>query len=157
MKKNLQGLPGNCNKLPGLWTTYLFGQKEFPTEFRSEIADVIKGEAIISGASQGSYWSLFRINAEEDVEVRINTMYFPEWRVFIKENSNSVEIPTYVPEEEEWGRMWIRLPEGEHLVYAQIFNTPVRTWSNIVSLISWSVLAGFLVRKKINRGLPQRP
>ena len=138
----LQQASGALDYLP-IWA------KRIPTEFRSEIADVIEGEAVISDASQGSYWSLFRINAEEDVEVRINTMYFPEWRVFIKENSNSTEIPTYVPEEEEWGRMWVELPPGEHLVYAQIFNTPVRTWSNAVSFVSWTIMLLLLLRKKL--------
>ena len=145
----LQQAGGALDYLP-VWA------KRVPTDFRSEIAEVIEGEALISDTSQGSYWLLFNIDAKKDTVIRINTFYFPDWRVFIKENSNSVEIPTYIPDEEEWGRMWIDLPAGEYIVYAQIFNTPVRTWSNIISIVSWVLLLGFIFRKKINPGLPQR-
>ena len=121
--------------------------KRVPAEFKTNVADIIEGDANIHDTSSGTYWSLFRVNAKEDVKVRINTYYFPNWRVFIKENSNSVEIPTYIPDEEKLGRMWIDLPAGEHLVYAQLFNTPVRTWSNIISLFSWVSLLGIIIWK----------
>lgn len=127
--------------------------KKVPTEFKSQIAEVVEGSGVILDSSQGSYWSLFKVKAEEDTVVRINTYYFPGWKVFVKEDSNSKEIPTFIPENEEWGRMWIKLPEGDHLVYAQLFNTPVRTWANTASLLSWIILIVFLLRKRITSDL----
>ena len=155
-EEKFSGVAWELQQAAGAMDYLPIAAKKVPTEFKSSVAEVMLGNAEIFDSSSGSYWSLFKVRADEDTIVRINTFYFPEWRVFVKENSNSVEIPIYVPEEEEWGRMWIDLPAGEHLVYAQLFNTPVRTWSNLISLFSWLILIVILVRKKLNPGLFRR-
>ena len=49
---------------------------------------------------------------------------------------------------EERGWMWIDLPKGNHLIYAQFFNTPVRTLSNIISFVSWLWLVVYFTMRK---------
>lgn len=120
-----------------------------PTGPQETLAEVMQGEGEISSAEQGTYWGLFNADiASEEALVRINIFDFPGWRVFVKEGANSEEIETFVPEEEKWGRMWVKLSKGEHLVYAQIFNTPVRTAGNLISLVSWSLLLTYPVWRR---------
>ena len=73
--------------------------------------------------------------------VRINILQFPNWKVYLDGN----EINTFIPEEEKWGRIWINIPEGHHKVDAKFTNTPIRTFSNYISLFSWLVLIYLLV------------
>lgn len=148
-EEKFSGVAWELQQAAGAMDYLPIAANKVPTEFKSDVAEVMQGSALITDSSSGSYWSLFKVRADEDTTIRINTFYFPEWRVFLKENSNSVEIPTYVPEEEEWGRIWIDLPAGENLVYVQFMNTLIRTWSNIASFLSWLLLIGVLVSKRI--------
>ncbi len=102
----------------------------------------------VSKAEQGTYWSKFNVTVvSEKAQVIVNIFDFPGWRVFI----DGIEVETFIPEDEEWGRMWIEVPKGKHLVYVQFFNTPVRTAGNVTSLVSWAGLLSYpLWRKRIN-------
>ncbi len=155
-EEKFSGVAWELQQAAGAWDYLPASAKTVPREFRSKVADVIDGKADIYDSSYGSYWTLFKIRAEEEVSVRINTFYFPEWKVFVKEDSSSKEIPTFIPQDEEWGRMWINIPQGEHLIYAQIFNTPVRTWANIFSFFSWAILVFVLLYKKVTPDLFRR-
>ena len=152
-EEKFSGVAWELQQAAGAMDYLPIAAKKVPSEFKSSVADVMSGNAQIIEPSSGSYWSLFKISADEETTIRINTYYFPGWRVFIKEGLNNVEVPVYVPEEEEFGRMWVDLPAGQHLVFTQILNTPVRTWSNIISIISWLALIGFLMRRHIILGL----
>ena len=35
------------------------------------------------------------------------------------------------------GQILINIPKGENLVYLRLLDTPVRSWANFISLISW--------------------
>ena len=125
-----------------------------PTAPQTVVAEVMEGEGAISNASQGTYWALFNANIESDEAlVRINIFDFPDWRAFIRENSNSREVEIFIPDNEAWGRIWISLPQGEHLVHAQLFNTPIRSYSNVISILSWIALIFYAVYVKNSRGL----
>jgi len=112
---------------------------------RKDLVDVMSGGVSIAGVKEGTYWALLEADSENEAVIRINTMFFPNWRVFYKEGSTSREIPVFIPDEENWGRIWINLPAGKHLVYLQLFNTPIRTYSNILSLISAAILIGLFL------------
>jgi hypothetical protein len=103
--------------------------------------EIMEGHATISGYEQGTYWAKFvtEVDGKEAV-VRINIFDFPKWRVFV-DNS---EIEKFIPDEERLGRIWIKVPSGNHLIYAQFFNTPIRTAANLISLFSWAILIWFL-------------
>jgi len=111
--------------------------KEIPNSPQVGVAEVLDGAGSITKAGQGTYWANFDVNIEsEEGWVRINIFDFPNWRVFV----DGVETESFIPEDEKLGRIHISLPKGEHLVYAQLFNTPVRKWSNLISLFSWFVV-----------------
>jgi hypothetical protein len=45
-------------------------------------------------------------------------------------------------QDDELGRMQVELTAGDHEVYFRLTDTPIRAWSNLISLLSW---ASFLV------------
>ena len=119
-----------------------------PMEAQTVVAEVISGDGIIQEGSQGTYWTKFIADVtSSQAGVRINTIYFPQWKVFI----DGQEAATSIADSEEWGRMYVNLTKGRHLIYAQIFNTRVRTIGNFISLISWVGLISFLLMKRISK------
>lgn len=113
--------------------------KTAPTESRKSIADVLDGEGEVLGGSQGTNWLRLKVLvASRDAKIRINIFQFPVWRVFV--DGQEVEQST---NEDEWGRIHILVPEGEYEVLARLYNTPVRTTGNLISLVSWVALVAF--------------
>ncbi|MGB6882106.1 MAG: hypothetical protein WBD86_02305, partial [Microgenomates group bacterium] len=122
--------------------------KEAPKEPQRVLAEIMQGEGEVAKAEQGTYWAKFNTNIEsEDSLVRINIFQFPNWKVTV----DGQEVETFVDEDEVWGRMYIRVSKGEHLVYAQLYNTAPRTIGNIISVISWAGLVTFPYWRKKRR------
>jgi len=71
------------------------------------------------------------INAQRDLIVRINTIYFPGWQASVDGqdvNINYINNPN--------GLMSFQLPEGDHKVIIKYGKTPVHLFSELISLTS---------------------
>ncbi len=113
---------------------------EKPSELPISKAEIVEGEGEITKLEQGVYWTVFNTDIlSEDAVVKINTLYFPGWKVF----ADNQELEVLIPEDEMWGRIHVEIPQGQQRIYAQLFNTPVRTAGNIVSLTSWLILFSY--------------
>jgi len=114
--------------------------KMAPRAPQTVLAEVMKGEALITEMEQGTDWAVFNTVVSSPLAVvRINIFEFPNWVIKI----DGKKVKQFMPEDEQWGRMWIEVPEGEHKIEANFTNTPIRTVSNYISLISWLGLLGF--------------
>lgn len=111
-----------------------------PKEPQKIVAEILIGEGEITNTYQQTNYAKFTLNGDKST-VRINIFKFPGWKVYIDGN----EINYSVPKEEMWGRMWIEVPEGKHLIEAKFVNTPIRTISNLISLVSWLGLGTYLM------------
>lgn len=108
-----------------------------PKEQRKTAADVVSGEAEVANKQLGTDWASFDVNVKnQEATVRVNILMFPNWKVFV----DGKETEIFIPEDEEWGRIYIKVPEGRHEVYAKLYDTPVRTAGNLISLFSWLAL-----------------
>lgn len=111
----------------------------------AEVVDPNTGELLrntkikIYNEEKGTDWFKFMVEGEDDSTVRINTFKFPVWKVKIDGNI----VNDYVPQNENWGRMWIEVPKGKHQIEGKFFNTPIRTASNYISLLSWLGLVAY--------------
>ena len=144
-REKFSGEAWRLQKAAGINDYLPITSKFAPTMAKEAIAEIISGDGIITQGNEGTYWAKFKASIDSnDAELRINTLYFPEWKVFADGQRASVSIP----EGEEWGRMYIKLGQGEHLIYLQLFNTPIRILSNIISLISWMALFGYVIVKR---------
>ena len=62
---------------------------------------------------------------------------FPGWQVKVDDQLVTHQTGSN-------GTILVDVPAGEHVVAANFTDTPIRWWSNRVSLVSWLVLAGWL-------------
>lgn len=119
-----------------------------PQKVLAEVVDIKNGDLLkdsktkITEMEQGTDWAKFNINVVGESEnIRINIFEFPTWKITL----DGKEIEQFMPEVESWGRMWVKIPSGEHKVELKFTDTPIRTVSNYVSLISWLGLGAYLM------------
>lgn len=144
-EEKFSGRAWDLQQTAGIYDYLPLAAKMAPNGPRHVLAEVMHGDGTIIQAQQGTYWGKFSALIESsNAEVRINIIDFPEWKVFV----DGDEVETFLGHEEMWGRIYINLSQGEHLVYTQLFNTPVRTVSNIISLASWGILIFVIFGKK---------
>lgn len=111
---------------------------ENPKEGQNKLTEIIDGKSAVTEENQRTNWANFKINVESNESiVRVGIFEFPNWKVFVDGKESKINIPS----SEKWGRMYVNVPKGEHLVSFKLENTPLRTVSNIISLLTW---LGFL-------------
>lgn len=118
-----------------------------PKAPKTTLGEVMQGEAVVTNEQQGTNWGEFDIVVDsETAQVRIGIFAFPNWVLTI----DGQETPNYLAADEMWGRMYIDVPQGSHHVRAQLTNTPIRTVSNWISILTWAALLSFPVwRRKV--------
>lgn len=120
--------------------------KEVPGKPSENIAQVLTGDgAIIKNEKKGTNKLVLELSAKEPTVLRINQFYFPNW--VVKVNSNRADIE-YTDNLE--GLMIIKLDKGEYKVEAILENTPIRTLSNIISLVGIFITAVLILKLNAN-------
>lgn len=138
------GLAWQLQKTAGIYDYLPLTAKENPKAGPNGLAEVVTGKGNVESATQGTNWVKFNTDLTSDSEIRINIFDFPTWKI----TEDGKEINHTIPDQEKWGRMYINLPSGSHSVYLKLQNTPIRTITNYISIISWLVLLSFPVWKK---------
>ena len=119
--------------------------KQAPQEPQRYLAEIMEGEGTVGGEWQNSNKAGFDVNVESDsATVRLGIFQFPGWRVYV----DGEKVETFVPDTEVWGRMYIQVPEGEHIVTAKLKNTWPRNLGNVVSLVTWVGLITYVYKRK---------
>jgi len=117
--------------------------KEFPVpENRNEVAwgkvAVLEGEAEIKNLALKSHQSTFNIAGKTEAEILVNTAYLPGWKVWVDGREADFAL--------EGGKIKISPLPGEHQISVRLTDTPIRTIANLISLVSWGILVGFMLR-----------
>jgi len=121
--------------------------KDDPEFAQGRLAEIYKGNGEILETSQGTNWASLKVNfPKDDGTLRVNIFDYPNWKAFVDEK----ELEVYVDQKEEFGRIYIDIPKGEHNISLKLFDTPLRKYSNIVSLIAWAGLIAFVIKRKIH-------
>lgn len=95
---------------------------------------------------RGTNWLSFTgVVATENATLRLPIFEYPKTTVRV---GGKVIDHTY---DKDLGRVIINLPKGEHKVFVQITNTPIRTFSNILTVISFLILIYILTRKNAHK------
>lgn len=116
-----------------------------PQEPQRHLAEILEGKGSVDNPKQGTNWASFNINVTSDMgKTRLGIFMFPNWKVFIDDKETNI----FVDKDERWGRMYIEVPKGEHSIYAKLYDTPVRTAGNAISLLTWIGLLGYLVARR---------
>jgi hypothetical protein len=109
-----------------------------PAEWREKI-EVEAGDVEISQAEVLSRRYRFVADVKEEGIIKINTVYYPGWRVRI----DNQEVKLKIPDEENnpYGLIKFAISEGSHQVSVFFTETPLRLTADLVSLISLAILA----------------
>ncbi len=122
-----------------------------PKDPPKSLGELMEGKATITDEKQGTNWGSFNINVDSEKSVvRIGIYQFPNWVTTL----DGKKIENYVPKTEAWGRMYIDIPKGSHMVSLRLMNTPIRTFSNTLSLVTWLGMIGYFMLK--SRGARSR-
>ena len=95
---------------------------------------------VVLSRNLGTNWQKWDLNISEQSEVSFPTFDFPNWSA--KVDGKSVMIDN----NNELGLITLQLEEGEHSIELNLKNTPLRTASNILSLVALLAIA-FYVKK----------
>ena len=104
----------------------------------------------IYGQKKGTDWLFFNLELKQPAKLTVSRLYFPNFKAF--DNGKSIPISW----EKNLGRIVLNLDKGRHQIYIKLFNTPIRSLSNIISLIAWSYLLSKLLKLKVNRLIKKR-
>lgn len=94
--------------------------------------EIIEGEGEITNPYKKSTKHSFTLNAKTDVRMIDNTQYFPGWRVFVDGKKTPIEFQ----DQNHRGRITFSVKEGFHNVKIIFGNSPTRTISNIMSVVT---------------------
>ncbi|MDO8340577.1 MAG: hypothetical protein Q7T59_01240 [Candidatus Woesebacteria bacterium] len=139
-EEKLSGVAWDMQQTAGIYDYLPIWAETAPKEPQKVVAEIVNGMGEITNTEEKTNFAKFRIETTGST-VRINIFKFPGWKVYI----DGKEVEYFVPKEETWGRMWIKVPDGKHSIEAKFVNTPIRTVSNLISLVSWLGLGAYLM------------
>lgn len=109
-----------------------------PSERPNQKVELIYGQNKIENLKNNGRQIRFTTSSTIPSIVRVNTLYYPGWQVLIDGN------PSKFSYQNEKGVMDISLQAGEHQVLVEFRETPLRAFSDIISLISLIGLIGLI-------------
>lgn len=118
----------SMDELMPLWV------KDKPANRYTSKVEIENGTGAIYGLVNKSNSISFKTVLETAGTVKINTIYFPGWKIYV--NGKEILVNFDGPD----GLMRLNMEAGNDLVSGKFTRTPVRFWSDIVSLTSLAVI-----------------
>jgi len=84
----------------------------------------------------------FTSQADQSTQFYLNQYYFPGWQ------ANLDGQPVTLQPSEDIGRIEFTLPAGQHQVEIKLAKTKLQFWSDIISLVAWLGVGGYLLNKR---------
>jgi hypothetical protein len=107
--------------------------------------EIREGKAVSQNYQVKSDSFSFDIKVDEKANVEIPIIEYPIWKVFV----DGKEYPH--DDKNHWGRLRIDLSPGEYHVSGQLYNTPIRTISNTITVLSWVFLLTLIFWPKLRK------
>ena len=116
-------------------------------KFPDASVEVISGSGKIENLKRKSNLHLYSVNAESNVRILDNTVYFPGWRAKV----DGKKVPIEFQDINQRGLITFDVPKGIHNVSVKFGESPIRLAADIISLMFvFSLFAVFIFRKKLN-------
>lgn len=90
---------------------------------------------------KGTDWWLFNLQNETPAKFTLAILSFPDFKLY--DNQQELKYET----EPELGRITINLDPGLHQIYLKLFNTPIRSIGNYISLFAWIFVIAYFTQK----------
>src|SRR3989338_5915245 len=135
-EEKFSGKAWDLQQTAGIYDYLPVGAKTAPKAPQKEVAEIVKGNASLSNEHQGTNWASFDATVMDEIAtIQINIFSFPNWQVYM----DGKKVDTFIGDD-EWGRMRLEVPSGEHKVTAKFKDTPIRKVAKFISLSSWMAL-----------------
>ena len=105
--------------------------KEPPAELATKRYQILTGDSQITDFKEGTNWISFKSDTKTHTIIRLSQYYFPDWKIFVDGKEIKVEYTN-----NSLGLMTIILGVGRHNVEGRLYDTPVRSVSNAVSVVT---------------------
>ncbi|MDO8573417.1 MAG: 6-pyruvoyl-tetrahydropterin synthase-related protein [Candidatus Daviesbacteria bacterium] len=112
--------------------------EEKPKKNINSAYEILTGDLVISNFKQGSNWFKFETDTKTHSIIRLSKIYFPVWKIFVDGKEIQIEYKN-----NSLGLMTVIIGEGLHVVEGKLFDTPIRSISNTITIVS-SILAFLL-------------
>lgn len=119
--------------------------KEPPAQLATVRYQILTGDTKIIDYKEGTNWINFKTETKTHSIVRLSQYYFPDWRVFVDGKEIKIDYKN-----NSLGLMTFILGVGKHSVDAKLYDTPIRSISNMITLIAL-LLSLFLFMSQIDR------
>ncbi len=119
-----------------------------PAELATKRYEILTGDATVYNYSEGTNWISFNALTKTHTIVRLSQYYFPDWKIYIDGVETKVDYKS-----NSLGLMTIILGEGDHKVYARLYDTQIRLISNWLSIAGFTILAALYITsfKRVRR------
>ena len=92
----------------------------------------------IVDSEKGTNWQTWQVTAHSDTKVELPIFDFPGWQVKVDGRSS------FIDNNNELGLISVSVPEGVHKIEARLYDTNIRLFSNILSVVSILGIIPFL-------------
>lgn len=113
--------------------------KEPPAELATSRYEILTGDSRIYDFKEGTNWISFKAQTKSHTIIRLSQYYFPDWKVFVDGSQVNLEYKNNT-----LGLMTFILGKGDHEISARLYDTQVRTISNMLTLVGLT-LTGILL------------
>lgn len=117
--------------------------KEKPKNRYLNKVEIISGQTQISDLNFNSKSITFSLNAQTPGRMRINTIYFPGWKLKINNNDLAIDY------DNPGGLITFDIPPGEFEIQGKFKETPVRLIADYISLVAFVYLVFLFIKSKI--------
>lgn len=106
-----------------------------------ETIEVIKGGSQVSNFKRGTDTLSAQVLATSSSTLRLPIFDYPNWKVFVDGKETSFD------DKNDLGQPTFDILTGNHKIYAKLFNTPIRIFANLISVLSFMIFILFLFKK----------
>lgn len=114
------------------------------TERPRQKVELVKGAGVVQSQFSSSREVIANVNLEGSSLLQVNVIYFPGWQVWV---DGQKAVFNY---DNEKGVMQIPLTRGEHQILVNFSETPLRLFSDIISLISLATLSVYCIKTRMS-------
>ncbi|MBU0999836.1 hypothetical protein KKE78_00370 [Patescibacteria group bacterium] len=122
--------------------------QEPPAELATARYQILAGDSRVFDFQEGTNWITFKTETNSHTIIRLSQYYFPNWKIFVDQKEVKVEYKN-----NSLGLMTIILGKGPHEITARLYDTQIRSLSNIFTLVGFtaSVILFLFSFKRVRR------
>ena len=110
--------------------------KEPPAELATVRYQILTGDSQVSDFKEGTNWISFKADTKAHTIIRLSQYYFPDWKIFVDGKQIPVDYKN-----NSLGLMTFILGKGNHTIEARLYDTPIRSLSNLMTVVGFGITA----------------